>query len=91
LQGNLKQIKAGYGHTKLLLEAGEAGAALALAAGLRKTDDASVFALPEQNADAVCEALLRNMLEQGIMPAKFVLREPTLHEIFIEKVGEVQS
>ena len=32
--------------------------------------------------------LLQKMLESGISPVKFELREPTLNEIFIEKVGE---
>jgi ABC-2 type transport system ATP-binding protein len=88
LQGNLKQIKAGYGHTRLLLEAPKEAYALALAHGLQATQNSqTVFALPEQNADAVCEQLLRALLSADIMPVKFVLSEPTLHEIFIEQVG----
>ena len=90
LQGNLKRIKAGYGHTKLLLEGPREAYAMARSHGLktaRERASETVFALPEENADAVCEALLRSLLAAGIMPAKFVLSEPTLHEIFIEKVG----
>ena len=90
LQGNLKEIKAGYGHTTLLLEGPPAAYAMARARGLKTAHvraGETVFALPEENADAVCEALLRALLAAGIMPAKFVLSEPTLHEIFIEKVG----
>jgi len=90
LQGNLKRIKAGYGHTKLLLEGPPAAYAMALEYGLavaRERAGEIVFALPEDHADACCEKFLRALLAAGIMPAKFVLSEPTLHEIFIEKVG----
>ena len=90
LQGDLKKIKAGYGHTKLLLEGPPAAYAMAREHGLNVTQEnanETIYALPEENADAVCEALLRALLAAGMMPAKFVLSEPTLHEIFIEKVG----
>jgi len=90
LQGNLQAIKAGYGHTKLALGAPEEAYAMAEAAGLRETQarpQERLYALPEENADEVCGALLRDILAKGLMPAKFELTEPTLHEIFIEKVG----
>jgi len=91
LQGNLKQIKAGYGHTKLVLGAPEEACAMARAAGLRQTEarpGECVFDLPAHDADSLCEKLLRDMLAQNIMPAKFQLSEPTLHEIFIKIVGD---
>ena len=90
LQGNLREIKAGYGHTKLLLCAPEEAYAMAEAAGLRaaKTSPAETeFALPERDADAICVKLLMDMLARNLVPLKFELTEPTLHEIFIEKVG----
>ena len=90
LQGDLKRIKAGYGHTKLLLEGPPEAYAMAREYGLAVAQERAneiVFALPDENADAVSERLLRALLGAGIMPAKFVLSEPTLHEIFIEKVG----
>jgi ABC-2 type transport system ATP-binding protein len=90
LQGDLRKIKAGYGHTKLLLCAPEEACAMAEAAGLRaaKTSPAETeFALPERDADAICVKLLMDMLARNLVPLKFELTEPTLHEIFIEKVG----
>ncbi|MCL2106621.1 MAG: ATP-binding cassette domain-containing protein [Oscillospiraceae bacterium] len=89
LQGNLREIKAGYGHTKLLLSAPEEALALAGEFGLRRGEqraEDTVFHLPK-DGDAQCEAFLRKLLGLNILPAKFVLSEPTLHEIFIEKVG----
>jgi len=94
LQGNLKKIKAGYGHTKLVLGAPEGAYAMARAAGLHQTETRpgeNVFALPETDPDAICEKLLRDMLAQGLMPEKFQLSEPTLHEIFIRIVGEEEG
>ncbi|MDR0530987.1 MAG: ATP-binding cassette domain-containing protein [Oscillospiraceae bacterium] len=90
LQGNLKRIKAGYGHTRLLLEGAEETYKMARDGGLTQLEtraDGAVFALPEENADQLCERLLQRMLAAGLMPLKFVLSEPTLHEIFIEKVA----
>jgi len=94
VQGDLKQIKKSYGHTKLLLAANEAAYAMAEQAGLRLIESRPgerVFGLPEQNADAICEALLRDLLAKDIMPEAFVLSEPTLHEIFIDKVGSAEG
>lgn len=94
LQGDLRRIKQGYGHTKLLLAATEEAYAMAEKAGLRcaeRRPSERVFALPETGGDAVCEALLRQLLAQNIVPEKFVLSEPTLHEIFIEIVGSEEG
>ena len=94
LQGDLKKIKAAYGHTKLVLSAPEEAYAMAEAAGLQcaeKRPGERVYALPEENPDAICEKLLRGILAQNIMPEKFELSEPTLHEIFIKKVGLAEA
>jgi len=94
VQGDLKQIKRGYGHTKLLLGANDEAYRMAEQAGLtliEKHPGERVFALPEQDADAVCEKLLRDLLDKNIFPEKFVLSEPTLHEIFIDKVGQEEG
>ena len=90
LQGDLKKIKAGYGHTKLLLDAPEEAVRMAEGFSLRITErraDETAFTLPAENGDAQAEAFLKAMLAAGHLPAKFALSEPTLHEIFIEKVG----
>jgi len=94
LQGNLKEIKAGYGHTKLVLGGPEEAYRMAGATGLPCAEQRPlerVYALPEQDADALCEGLLRGLLAQNIMPEKFELSQPTLHEIFIKKVGLAEA
>jgi ABC-2 type transport system ATP-binding protein len=93
LQGNLRQIKAGYGHTTLLLQAPEAATALAGQFGLTRKEqraEETLFAIPPEG-EAQCGAFLRALLERNILPAKFIMSEPTLHEIFIEKVGEEEG
>ena len=94
LQGNLKEIKSGYGHTKLVLSGPPSAYETAEAAGLpctEKRPSERVYALPEQGADALCEHLLRSLLEKDIMPEKFELSQPALHEIFIKKVGLAEA
>ena len=36
-------------------------------------------------------ALLKTLVEKGITLIAFELREPSLHEIFVEKVGDVHE
>ena len=94
LQGDLKRIKKGYGHTKLLVGANDQAYDMAEAAGLRCLErrlGERVYSLPEEQADAACEQLLRVLLDKNIFPEKFVLSEPTLHEIFIDIVGTVEG
>ncbi|MDR3313693.1 MAG: ATP-binding cassette domain-containing protein [Oscillospiraceae bacterium] len=90
LQGDLRKIKAGYGHTKLVLAAPEEAVQMAEGFGLRLCErraDETVFTLPAQGGDAQAEGFLRALLAANLLPVKFLLSEPTLHEIFIEKVG----
>ncbi|MDR1733284.1 MAG: ATP-binding cassette domain-containing protein [Oscillospiraceae bacterium] len=94
LQGNLKEIKHGYGHTRLIVDAPPDALALASDYGLTLLDrrgDDTTFSIPADNADARCEKYLRTLLEKGILPLKFTLSEPSLHEIFIEKVGAEEA
>ena len=40
--------------------------------------------------DAMAKAFLNALVAAGIFPERFEIREPSLHEIFVEKVGAVQ-
>lgn len=87
LQGNLKQIKAGYGHTNLVVRADQDIRALAEELGLQcvRTDaQESEFKI---SGDEDAKTMLMRMTERGIIPVRFEIREPSLHEIFLEKVG----
>ena len=41
--------------------------------------------------EAQANALLKTLVEKGITLIAFELREPSLHEIFVEKVGETHE
>lgn len=38
----------------------------------------------------MAKAFLNALVAAGIFPERFEIREPSLHEIFVEKVGAVQ-
>ena len=89
LQGNLRRIKEGYGHTNLSVSCGDMARAAALAQekGLRlleKRADGYEFKI---DGDEPARAYLRALVDAGVYPERFEIREPSLHEIFVEKVG----
>lgn len=38
----------------------------------------------------MANGFLRDMVARDIFPERFEIREPSLHEIFVEKVGEAE-
>lgn len=87
LSGDLKEIKAGYGHTNLIISAPEDLSDIAKRQGLKVIEnriDETEYAI---TGDAMANGFLREMLTKGTYPTKFQVKEPSLHEIFIEKVG----
>ena len=90
LSGNLRQIKAGYGHTNLSLTCSRDVLPLAEKHGLRlieKTAEGYEFKI---SGDEAAHAFLAELIADGIYPERFEIREPSLHEIFVEKVGAAQ-
>lgn len=91
LKGNLREIKAGYGHTNLSLGCSPdaAGTILPLAEkhGLRlieqKPDGFEFKISGEQSA----QAFIAELIGGGFYPERYEIRQPSLHEIFVEKVG----
>ncbi len=87
LKGNLMKIKAGYGHTNLLVRTDKDISELAQKCGLTvlaKRADESEF---KMNGEQSAESFLKAMVNSGIYPVKYEIREPSLHEIFLEKAG----
>jgi ABC-2 type transport system ATP-binding protein len=86
LQGNLNYIKRGYGRVNLSVKADEDVKALAKQCGLTpfhvtpNGDDYKV-----QNEEQA-KAFLRLIAQNDVTLVKYELREPSLHEIFVEKV-----
>jgi len=87
LSGNLKQIKAGYGHTNLVVRTEKDVTALALESGLEllaRRADETEFRIA---GDDMAEAFLKKIIAAGQYPVKYEIREPSLHEIFLEKAA----
>jgi ABC-2 type transport system ATP-binding protein len=88
LEGTLREVKRGFGAGVVALRAEGAGGVLedpALVRGVRAGADFSEVLLAE-GADP--QDLLRRLLGAGGRVSKFELVEPSLHDIFIAKVGE---
>jgi ABC-2 type transport system ATP-binding protein len=88
LKGNLREIKAGYGHTNLVVSANGDVAPIALAHKLElieKRPDETEYKI---HGVTEANAFLSDLIANGIYPTKYVIREPSLHEIFVEKVGK---
>lgn len=88
LKGNLKEIKAGYGHTNLVVAAQEDVSTLAQAEGLELFEKRAAETEYKIQGDEMAHRFLRRMTESNIYPLKFEIREPSLQEIFVRKAGE---
>ena len=88
LGGSIREVKSGFGRNAVWLrtEGGEGVLADAsLVARLNRHSD-ETEALLAEGADA--QELLRRLVASGASVLKFELAEPSLKDIFIEKVGE---
>lgn len=90
LQGNLNEIKNTYKANKLEIEAAQNIDKLINEAGLEiifsKENNYEVKVNSEEDGYKLFDLLAKN----GIKVNKFELKKPSLHDIFIEKVGEVK-
>ena len=88
LQGNLREIKSGYGHTNLILHAEQDVSYFAAQAGLKLKETKAGESEYKIKNDDMAKAFLASLVEHDIFPLKYEIKEPSLNEIFIEKVGE---
>ncbi len=88
LQGNLNQIKKGYGRVKLTVKCEGDITALAAGAGLAATEETPNGISYNVESEQQAHTLLNSIMQQNIPLIRYELREPTLNEIFIERVGE---
>lgn len=87
LQGNLNEIKKGYGRVNLFVKCEKDFNDLVEKHGLltlAQTPDGTHLKV---SGEAQANALLKDMIAEDRGVIKFELREPSLHEIFIEKAG----
>lgn len=91
LQGDLNEIKRGYGRVNLFVKSAMDIASYISSFGLtiiNKTP--SEYHLKVQGEEQAM-AFLAKLINDKIPVIKFELREPSLHEIFIEKVGDAHE
>lgn len=91
LTGNLNEIKKGYGRVNLTVKADRDFMPIAEECGLavkEQTPNGTNFRV---DSEQQAEDMLKKMLSAGIIPVKFDLAEPSLHEIFVEKVDKAEA
>lgn len=88
LSGNLNEIKKSYGRNHLVLKCEGDVEDLIKASNMKLINDNLDYKELLAPSEEEATNLLKSILEKGIQVIRFELREPTLHEIFIEKVGE---
>ena len=88
LQGNLAEIKKSYGLINLFVKAEQELRPLIEQAGITILSSVGFSYQCRVTGEEQANALLRTLVSQGIPLIAFELREPSLHEIFVEKVGE---
>ncbi|MCL6604451.1 MAG: ATP-binding cassette domain-containing protein [Paenibacillus sp.] len=89
VSGNLMDIKRSYGRCNVLLRSDEDISHYLEGAEIQPvTANAKEWQMKVRDENEANELLLR-LTHTGVRLLKFEIKEPTLHEIFIEKVGEV--
>ena len=91
LQGNLADIKKSYGRINLFIKAEQNLRPYIEAAGITVMNEVGFSYQCRVTGETQANGLLKTLVEQNIPLITFELREPSLHEIFVEKVGEVHE
>ena len=91
LQGNLNEIKKGYGRVNLLVKADTDIMPYVEEMGLRVIEVTPEAVNIKLDDEAQAKQLLNRLVSADVPLVRFELTEPTLHEIFVEKVGEVHE
>lgn len=87
LAGRLSDIKAGYGHTNLIVSRHEGVIERAQSANLKLLETRAAEYEYHITGDIMAHEFLKSLVDAGIYPDKFEIREPSLNQIFIEKAG----
>lgn len=91
LQGNLNQIKKSYGRVNLFVKSDTDIAPYITNFGLKIVNKTPSEYHLRVNGENQAMEFLTKLINDHVPIVKFELREPSLHEIFIEKVGEVNE
>lgn len=88
LRGNLNEIKKSYGRNHLVLKCEGHIEDLIKLSNMKVLNENLDYTELLVQREEEATKLLKEILARDIPVIRFELREPTLHEIFIEKVGE---
>ena len=88
LQGNLKEIKKSYGRTNLMIKCDEDITEIVSKFNIELVEKNIEYSAYKVKSEKQANDILKELVSKDIQVIKFELREPTLHEIFIDKVGE---
>ena len=87
VQGNLNEIKKSYGRVNLFVKCDEDISDTISTLGIRVLNDTPAGIQLKVNDEAEAKHLLKQLNDANKTIVHFELREPSLHEIFIESVG----
>ena len=88
LQGNLNEIKKSYGRINLHLKTEKDAAPYIQACGAQILTEKECEYQIRVSGEDQANQLLGALIADGVPVISFDLREPSLHEIFVEKVGD---
>lgn len=87
LQGNLNDIKKGYGRVNLEIKCDDDFSEVISEYGLRIVEDTPDGMKLKVQGEEQARRFLNSLISAGHKIVRFELREPSLHEIFVETVG----
>ncbi|MCR5556580.1 MAG: ATP-binding cassette domain-containing protein [Butyrivibrio sp.] len=88
VHGNLNEIKKSYGRVNLFVKCDEDISDTIKTLGIKVVNDTPAGIQLKVRDEAEAGHLLRQLTEANKTIVRFELREPSLHEIFIESVGK---
>lgn len=91
LQGHLNDIKKSYGRVNLRLKVERDVSSLIARSGAKIVTEKEYEYILKVTGEEQANALLGMLIAEKIPVVTFDLREPSLHEIFVEKVGEADA
>ncbi len=87
LQGNLNEIKKGYGRVNLEIKCDDDFSELITRFGLKVVEETPDKIMLKVKGEDQAREFLSALISEGHQIVRFELREPSLHEIFVETVG----
>jgi ABC-2 type transport system ATP-binding protein len=87
LQGNLNDIKKSYGRVNLFIKSDEDLTSCIAEAQLAILNESPSGYHLKVESEQQAMTFLNRLMEKQVPIVKFELREPSLHELFVEKVG----